>query len=474
MVEIKDLTIICADTKNYGRAVYALKKCMEQVKAVRVLFLTDIDLEIEGVEVVKIESIHSVQQYSRFIIKELYKFFETSHCLIIQWDGYILNGDCWENEFLTVDYIGAPWNETDGFAVANGGFSIRSKRLMKSVALDEAIISTHPEDNQICKVYRPYLEAKYGFKWASVELADKFSFELKKPVQRTFGFHGWFHSEFKPVVIIKRSAALGDCVAVEPVLYYFTKKKYMVVLDTLPQFKELYRQHFYKVHFLDEIDQRLVPGAKKYDLDFSYESKPEQLHLKTYFEFCEVPESEMILRNPILTLSIPIEPATKLFKKYCVLHIPDRRQNPRNIQGDIDWPGVVKYLKGEGYDTIQIGGANEVEGALQMMTPGEPFLMWVIRSADLFLGIDSGPSNIAVAMEVPAVIFFGSVTPSYIYADLSKIETVEIHNVCDTPKCWSRSIGCEGTECYISEESPPCVQFTTEQVYSAIDKIFLR
>lgn len=470
MVEIKDLTIICVDTKNYGRAVHALKKCMEQVKVIRVLFLTDIDLEIEGVEVVKIDPIHSVRQYSRFIIKELYKYFETSHCLLVQWDGYVLNGDCWEDEFLEYDFLGAAWLYQER-NVGNGGFSIRSLKLQTILGTDDFIKVCHPEDEIVGRTYGSYLEKIHGIKIATEEIADRFSFELRKPIQRTFGFHGWFHSEFKPVVIIKRTAAMGDVVQVEPILYYFTKKKYMVVLDTLPQFKELYRQHFYKVNFLDEIDQRLVPGAKKYDLDFSYESKPQQLHLKTYFEFCEVPESEMILRNPILTLSIPIEGATKLFKKFCVLHLVDRKQNSRNVQGDIDWPEVVKYLKKKGYDTIQIGGGEPIAGALQMMTPGEPFLMWVIRSADLFLGIDSGPSNIAVAMEVPAVIFFGSVTPSYIYADLSKIKPIEINDVCDTPKCWSRSIGCEGTECYISGESPPCVQFTSEQVYKAIDKI---
>lgn len=470
MVEIKDLTIICVDTKNYGRAVHALKKCMEQVKAAQVVFLTDIDIQIEGVNVVKIDPIYSIRQYSRFIIKELYKYFETSHCLVVQWDGYILNGDCWGDEFLQYDYIGAPWLTNDR-CVGNGGFSCRSKKLQTILGTDDFIHPFHPEDDTICKTYGTYLEKIYGIRIATEDVAERFSFELRQPIQRTFGFHGFFHSEYKPVVIITRHAAMGDLVQIEPVLYYFTKRKYMVVLDTLPRFKELYRQHFYKVHFLDEIDQRLVPGAKKYDLDFSYESKPQQLHLKTYFEFCEVPESEMILRNPLLSLSIPIEPSTKLFKKYCVFHIPDRKQNGRNIQGDIDWGKVVIDLKAKGYDSIQLSGGEDIPGALRMMTPGEPFLMWVIRGADLMVAIDSGPSNIAVAMEVPCVIFVGSVDLEYIYTDLSNICVIENEPNCGNEKCWHKAIGCEGMECIINEEHPPCVQFTTSQVLAAIDNI---
>jgi ADP-heptose:LPS heptosyltransferase len=468
---IKKVTLICVDCKNYGRAVTALKKSMEQCSFERVLFLTDIDIEVEGVEVIKIDSISSVRQYSRFMIKELFKYFDTEYCLTVQWDGFILNGDCWEEEFLDYDFIGSAWLYQER-NVGNGAFSLRSKKLQTILGTDDFIDVFHPEDDIITRTYGAYLAKKYEIKIATVEVADRFAFELRRPIQKTLGFHGYFHEEYKPVIIIGRRAAMGDVVQVEPLLYYFTKKKYMVVLDTLPQFKELFRQHFYKVHFLDEIDQRLVPGAKKYDLDFSYESKPAQLHLKTYFEFCEVPEPEMILRNPMLSLFIPIEPSAKLFKKYCVFHIPDRKQTSRNIQGDIDWAEVVRYLKTKGYDTIQLSGGEDIEGALRMNTPGEPFLMWVLRESDLMISIDSGPSNIAVAFGIPSIIFFGSVDPAHIYADLSNIEVIETEPGCGNRKCWSRVVGCEGMECIEDDpEHPSCVQYTTEQVITAINNI---
>lgn len=473
MVEIPEITLICVDTVNHGRATVALKKSLQQIKPARAIFLTNIALELEGVEVIQIPDIKSKQAYSEFILRELYKYFDTSHVLVIQHDGYCLFGEAWNPEFLEYDYIGAPWIYEHDRNIGNGGFSLRSWKLMARIANDTLIQVTHPEDQSIGILYRGHLEQNHHIKFPTEEIADTFSFELKVPVTKTLGFHGYFHEPYKPTVVIRRLAALGDCVQLEPVLLHFYKKGYRVVLDTLPQFFRLFQQHYFKIHHPEEIDGRLLANAKRYDLDMSYESKPKQLHLKTYFEYCEVPESEMDLRNPSLNLNIEKTPGTKLFKKYCVLHLAVRGQTGRNVQGSIDWPAVVQHLKQKGYDTIQVGAAESdaIPGALQMMTPGEPFLMWILRESDLFLGIDSGPSNIAVAFEIPVIIFFGSVDPKYIYADLSNIEVIETEPNCGNRKCWHNVEGCEGMECIVDEKKPPCVQFTHESVITAIDNI---
>ena len=38
-----------------------------------------------------------------------YKYIKTSHVLIVQWDGYIINSKKWDSRFLNFDYIGAPF-----------------------------------------------------------------------------------------------------------------------------------------------------------------------------------------------------------------------------------------------------------------------------------------------------------------------------------------------------------------------------
>src|SRR6185503_2962507 len=50
-----------------------------------------------------------------------------------------------------------------------------------------------PEDKVICRELRPVLEARYGIRFAPVELAARFAFEHGAPPHPTFGFHGEFN-----------------------------------------------------------------------------------------------------------------------------------------------------------------------------------------------------------------------------------------------------------------------------------------
>jgi len=472
--KLPNVTLVIADCYNYGKALASLKMSLKEIDPERIIFFTDIDLKIEDerIEIIHIASIKSKQQYSHFILKDLAKWINTDYVLVTQWDGYVLDANQWTDQFLEYDYIGAPWNFEHGRQIGNGGFSLRSKKLCDILASDELINVTHPEDQSVGIVYRPYLEKTYGIKFPDEELADRFAYELRCPVKPTFGFHAFHHESYKKTVVIHRKDAMGDVIHVEPVLHHFYKKGYRVVLDTLPQFFAMFVQHYFKVHHPEEIDSRLMKAATVYNLDLSYETTPRQLHLKTYYDFCEVPESEREYRNPILNLNIPHVPQAKFFKKYCVIHI-DRREGGRDIQGNVNWTMIAAKLEFKGYIVIQIGlGEHEdIVGAIRMNTPTELMLMWLIRGADLFIGADSGPANIAVSFGVPSVILFGAVAPKYIYADFSNIEVVQFEDVCRSPKCWHSVESTQGVECVEDKQHPPCVQFTTEQVQSAIDNI---
>lgn len=469
MRELKDVTIVCIDTVNIGASVVALRKTLAQVKPDVCKFFTCVDLDIDGVQVVKIPQIKSVDEYSEFCIRKLYRHIATKYCLIIQHDGYVLNGDCFDDALYGVDYCGAAWLEKDGLNVGNGGFSWRSKKLLDIVATDEHIENFRPEDVAICRVYRRYLEDKYKLVWADETMAEKFSFELREPIQRTFGFHGFFHKPFRDIVVIRRTAAMGDVVRVEPVLRYFHNKGYRVVLETLPQFKQLFFQHDFKIEFSDEVDLSRVPYLY-YNLDMSYESNLKQNHVKSYFEFCGIDDYELI--KPKLNLYQNPKTEIKLFKKYCVLHLDDREQPHRNIT-NIDWDFFAECLVNDGYTVLQAGSQSvESKHIHKINTPSIQFLMWVIGGADLFVGIDSGLSNIAVAFDVPSIIFSGSVNLEYIHVDMSKIEWIHNHpNVCDKPFCWHESIGTTGTDCYIDKNNPPCTVFYNVHLINAYKKI---
>jgi hypothetical protein len=98
----------------------------------------------------------------------------------------------WINEFTDYDYIGAPW-WYDSNNVGNGGFSLRSMKLLQALQ-DCRLTDLHPEDDRICRKYRELLEISYNIKFAPETVAKVFSFE---PNQKTthiktncFGFHG--------------------------------------------------------------------------------------------------------------------------------------------------------------------------------------------------------------------------------------------------------------------------------------------
>src|SRR4029453_13200210 len=145
-----------------------------------------------GIEIVPIAPIVSRDAYSHFILKSLLPHIATTHVLLMQWDGYVCNPDAWDPAFLDCDYIGAKWFwHNDAMRVGNGGFSLRSRRLLEALQ-DPRIALSVVEDETICRTFRPLLERDYGIRFADEALADRFAFEAAYPIGRPFGFHGLF------------------------------------------------------------------------------------------------------------------------------------------------------------------------------------------------------------------------------------------------------------------------------------------
>ena len=112
-----------------------------------------------------------------------------NHILFAEADSRICNPPAWTNEFYQYDYIGAPWR---GGRVGNGGFTLMSQRLLKGIAnlnIPPYAAACFPCDGRICKFYRPALE-KFGCRYASTELANKFSNETGDYLG-AFGVHSY-------------------------------------------------------------------------------------------------------------------------------------------------------------------------------------------------------------------------------------------------------------------------------------------
>jgi hypothetical protein len=192
---IDDVTICAIDCINPELAIRAIHKSLQECAFKEAIFFSNTKISTPNIQSIQIEELNSKDDYSKFILKELYQYIETSHVLVIQWDGYVIDGTQWNKKYLEYDYIGAKWHwHKDGMNIGNGGFSIRSKKLLQTLSKNDfPFIPKMNEDDQICRFYRKELEQRYLMKFPSEELADQFSYERSLPNFSTFGFHGLFN-----------------------------------------------------------------------------------------------------------------------------------------------------------------------------------------------------------------------------------------------------------------------------------------
>jgi hypothetical protein len=196
-MKLNHVTLCCIDNQFPNQGFSALLKSTKSIEFEKTIFFTSSSFvepkhDIPNFKIKYVDHLTSIDTYSHFLIKELGRHIDTSHVLIVQWDGFVVDPSKWLDSFLAYDYVGAPWGGCGEMLVGNGGFSLRSKKLMN--ALKEIQIEIyHPEDDVICKQLRPLLEEKFDIQFSSVDLAKEFSFESIKPVGKTFGFHGLFN-----------------------------------------------------------------------------------------------------------------------------------------------------------------------------------------------------------------------------------------------------------------------------------------
>ena len=188
----EQITYLVIDTQNHALAQTALRNSQIAFPLKNRLVFSDVEDGWYASDFIKVDPINSVQNYCEFLLKHAWKFVKTEFFIVLQYDGFVLNGDCFSEIFLDYDYIGAPWPHFDFHKVGNGGFSLRSKRVMQAAEpLLEQRDFLLPEDVVICRKYRRQLERKTGIKFAPVSVAERFSQELSIRNQPTFGFHGY-------------------------------------------------------------------------------------------------------------------------------------------------------------------------------------------------------------------------------------------------------------------------------------------
>ena len=128
------MTLCAASSVNIDATVEALRASADQIDFAECLLFTDADVSLpDGIRNIPARRFNSGRDYSHFLLEGLVDHVRTPHCLIVQWDGFVLDAGRWNPAFLDYDYIGAPWPQFhDGHDVGNGGFSLRSARLLQA------------------------------------------------------------------------------------------------------------------------------------------------------------------------------------------------------------------------------------------------------------------------------------------------------------------------------------------------------
>jgi hypothetical protein len=265
MIELNEITLCAVDSAGRLLAGRAMDICLAQCKfADSILFTHE---AVQGsFRNVLVPPIESLAGYTAFVLKEMHKWIDSPFVLVTQWDGYVANPSVWSGDFLKYDYIGATWPWKAGL-VGNGGFSLRSKRLLE--------ITSQPwfdmlpniwEDELICQVYRQVLERDFNIRFAEPEVAERFSYERGVPSAPTFGFHGIFNfwrevpdDELIRMIPLMPTAVFHSIHCAQLALAYYLSRRW----TPLRAFYRAWRAQcsFDEVRgfFVQGLEQRIVP-----------------------------------------------------------------------------------------------------------------------------------------------------------------------------------------------------------------------
>jgi len=194
MLNLSNVTLLCVETRDPELAHWAIDRCLVGTRFAKVVLITNINLvknKRPDIEYAQAPAIRTTKNYSDFLLTGIDQYVVGSHVLVIQWDSFITHPNLWRNEFLDYDYIGPVWPHHPETPVGNGGFSLRSVKLLQAIK-HPGFIKRHPEDYCICADNKDFLEKEYGIRFSPPEVAEQFAVE-RSEWHDAFGFHGFFN-----------------------------------------------------------------------------------------------------------------------------------------------------------------------------------------------------------------------------------------------------------------------------------------
>ncbi|QWE10357.1 DUF5672 family protein [Polynucleobacter sp. es-EL-1] len=160
----------------------------------QIYFLSDSAIDSQATNI-KIPKINSAKEYSDIVLFGLMEYIREDYILIFQWDGFSTHPESWIANFLNYDYVGAPIYLPNGeIWIGNGGFSLRSRRLLElTLKLKSEILeisADEPAEDQIICTHAKKILENHGTIFAPIDTAAQFSYQNAPQRNISFGFHG--------------------------------------------------------------------------------------------------------------------------------------------------------------------------------------------------------------------------------------------------------------------------------------------
>lgn len=201
---LKNVSLVAVSSIKIDETIFALMESAKEIDYFEIIFISHEEPKNlpAGIKFKKCDRLKSIEDYNYFMLFKLSEYIYSEFSLVVQYDGYVLHPNKWHSEFLHYDYIGALWPKNyyflktgENIRVGNGGFSLRSKKLLNifndlEIVFKDKNISSYNEDSVICLYCRRILET-HGIKFAPVSIASMFSTEelFNDPSKESFGFH---------------------------------------------------------------------------------------------------------------------------------------------------------------------------------------------------------------------------------------------------------------------------------------------
>ncbi|MCF7795387.1 hypothetical protein K9M50_03445 [Patescibacteria group bacterium] len=112
-IHLKKVTLVAASSVKIDETIFALLESMKKIDYFDVILIShERPANLPNkINFKKCNKLRNIKDYNKFILFDLANYISSEFALVVQYDGYVLKPEMWNDDFLDYDYIGAPWRK---------------------------------------------------------------------------------------------------------------------------------------------------------------------------------------------------------------------------------------------------------------------------------------------------------------------------------------------------------------------------